>query len=171
MPIFSNIDEVGRWLEETIQSIGFQTPASDGNMGQAIVHKLAANISERGYAESSGPDSQWPGNADRYLRWKERNYAEDRPNVRTQQMLSQESVEGEVAVTDDQVDWQYGKGEPPAHGGPRDILTDREKGALAHSGQGPYGVQRPFFGVTDEDGADALLIAGETVADYIRSKL
>jgi hypothetical protein len=61
-------------------------------------------------------DEPWPENSERYRTKKLRKYKAGKTNYRTKQMLSRESLLGEVVVNKDSVAIRYGTGNPPTSG-------------------------------------------------------
>lgn len=150
----SNVVGWADQLARILDDFGFNSHADDGPMGESIVKAVAASISDRGYQQQEGFAGGWDENKREYRIEKVRRYGERRPNVRTRQMLSIESVEGERELSADAkgLTWRYGTGESPA--GARTehdrTTTDREKATWAH--EGPSGNNdRPFFGTNADD--------------------
>ena len=174
MPVIveSNVDRWADQFARVLDDFGFASPADEGPMGEAIVKEVAGNISERGYA-GRGHDRDFDANKPKYLKEKVRSYGETRPDVRTEQMLSPESVEGEQEVRQDgkELLWRYGKDVPsPRARTKRDrTTTDRQKARYAHAG--PSGNNdRPFFGYNAGDEDDARKIAESALDRHLKSK-
>lgn len=112
----SNIDEVGRWLDETIAEFGFETETGSGPLGLVAARLIAEDIASSAVdvqAEADG--TEFPDNEDRYARFKAEKYGRTGKSygLRTGQMLSVESLMGEVVVSTETVVMNYGTGKPP----------------------------------------------------------
>jgi hypothetical protein len=156
MDEYSNIDEVIAALDKIVEGFGFDLTTGDKDLGQDCAGIFAEDVQALG-AQGIGSEGEWPANEDEYAAYKERVYGVvERPNVRTNQMLSQDSLQNHE-TSHEVVDLIYGTGEPPRDGvAGRPVkaadkkVTDREKAGYAHTGQGPKGVKRPFYALHDE---------------------
>jgi hypothetical protein len=144
MPIFSDIDDVGKWLTDTVKEMGFDVPDDrHGTVGMACAVAVSDGIQVLAENEA-GPDAElWPQNRPRYKRWKERNYpeSEGKTNFRTHQMLSRESLMANVDVTREVVTMKYGTGRPSENDRRKDPTPDTKKAELAHE------QQREFYAI------------------------
>lgn len=172
----SNVDSWAEKLARVLDDFNFLSPADSGPLGDSIVRRVAHNISDRGLEQRRGIDAEFRENQHGYEERKVALYGigAARPNIRTEQMLSQSSVEGEQALSGDarELTWTYGKGTTPTNGRTaRDrATTDREKAHYAHEGQSKMGVVRPFFGLAPEDEMDASDLTEEALDRHLKGR-
>ena len=147
----SNVDDVFAWLTRCVD--GFSL--AESGRGNSIAETIAQGIEERSDQRQQGADEPWPENSDNppgkgYRSRKRRKYKTDKTNYRTKQMLSRESLLGEVVVNKDSVTINYGTGKPPTAGAEGYIensdkqITDIEKAFYAHQ------LDRPFFELDEQ---------------------
>lgn len=169
MPLDSNIDDVSQWTENIIMDFGFDSPDDQhGTVGMACADSIAEGIQELG-DQMLGPDmEEWPINEPKYMKWKARNFSgERRTNWRTHQMLSKESLLGEVEVTRDQVTMKYGTGQVSPDEKRPDGITDTQKAELAHDPNLPPDKRREFYAI-GEVAEDHVF---DTVSDALENHL
>jgi hypothetical protein len=162
----SNIKDVTAWLENFVAGFNFLRPGTDQNLGRDLAHVVAGRISERATQRSRGADpSPWRELTDKpagkgYKSRKQKAYgwaeADGKPNVRTGQMVSEESCMGDTRVGEQLVEIHYGEDRPPAkthspvdRRTPSQIrgdekVTDRQKAGYAVE------LDRSFFEVDDD---------------------
>jgi hypothetical protein len=165
--IESNLPEIDALLGR-LTSWDFTRPGKEGSLGQDLAALAAENIQLRG-ADGKGPGGEaWPENEKRYRARKKAHYGVDKPNIRTGQMLSRESLLGDVEVSPELVRLKYGTGQPPsrtATGAPlqdadREI-TDIEKAFLNSP-------ERPFYGLDETDAEGMTGEAGANLDDLLK---
>jgi hypothetical protein len=151
----SNIDDVVGWLEQFIRGFNFLRPGKDQNLGRDLARVVAGQIFERATQESRGANPQrWAALTPKYLTRKRRAHGwpeeDGKPNFKTGQMLSYESLLGQPQITEAEVLMVYGTGDPPRdckspvdnrtqHERDKDErVTDRDKGGWAHAKGRPF---------------------------------
>lgn len=162
----SNIDDVGRWLRESIGGFSLH----DSEAGVNMMEKVVTGIQKRSFADQCTWDGEaWPENSDRYLAFKKANYGSGLINYRTGQMLSQTSLLGENHIGDKQLEIRYGTGRPPedsmnGYMESSDLeTTDREKAEIAElNGRG-------FFDLDDDIREQAFQVFSEAFGKHLRS--
>jgi hypothetical protein len=152
----SNVDEVTAAIDDIIKGFGFDLTVSDKTLGHDCVEIFATDVQNKA-SQGIGSEGAWKENAADYASMKERVYGVDEgPNIRTGQMLSILSLSN-AEINHESVDLEYGtdtiardgvKGRPVKNADKK--LTDRQKAAYAHAGQGPEGTERPFYAISAE---------------------
>lgn len=174
----SNIGDVGAWLDEAIEEIGWDMAAAhgEGTLGHEVIDTVIDGIQARSLvkrgADADGSVDKWDDNRPEYRRKKERLYGEHNPNFRTNQMLSRDSLRGDPVIGHEETTWPYGTGQPsPDDRTKHDrTVTDVQKAHYAETGQSEHRIRRPFFAVTDEDADDALIAVEDAVAAHFQRK-
>jgi hypothetical protein len=165
----SNIDEIGRWLDQIIDTIDFTLPGKDASLGKDLIGVVAEGIIDRSVPEAQGPDgAKWDDNEDPYKSWKAVEYDAFQPGILTGQMLSLESVKGETTVGKDSVEMKYGT-DTPASGSrngkappsAKEPPTDRQKAGWFHD-RG-----NEFYGLDETIADDCMAECSEAIDDYI----
>lgn len=185
MPLDSDIDDLGDWLDGVIAEIGWDMPAgpegsthgSNSNLGEAAIdtvidHIQADALAKRG-ADAAGSDAEeWIDNERVYRRRKEGLYGEHNPNFRTNQMLSRESLKGSPEIGHEAVDWPYGTGTPSPDGKTKHdrTITDIEKARYAERGQSEHDVRRPFFAVSDAAADNVVVVVESAIEAHLQRK-
>lgn len=169
MPVDSNINEVKLWIEGVVESIRFDMPGRDQSLGRDMAGVVAEGIIDRSVPDAMSPDgSGWAPNEARYAAYKLRKFAADQPGILSGQMLSLESVRGDVKVTPTEVTMSYGIGSGASRSrtgaaltASQQAATDRDKARhFAESGREFYGMDRQI--------ADAVVAEVEdAVADHL----
>lgn len=175
----SNIDEIGSWLDQLVDTYNFTRPGTDQSLGRDLAGVVAQGIQDRTVADQTDANGgPLKPNEPKYAKWKAKRFDAHQPLVRGGQMLSLQSLIGEVEVTADEVIMHYGTGdEEPLVSStgavmPRTIHkqigavepapTDREKAEWNSD-------DRPFYALDDKIGEavrDAAAAAlGEHLAD------
>jgi hypothetical protein len=144
-----NLDEILDAIDELVDTFDFTLPGQDRSIGRDAAHSVGLGIQIRSTHEQIDANgAQFEPNERKYAEWKARSdrYDAHQPNVRTGQMLSLESLLGEVTVGKDLVEITYGK-DKPAEKSMTGYMTksdrettDRDKAAYAHE-------ERPFWGL------------------------
>src|SRR5262249_31679475 len=124
-----------------------------------------------------GSTVSWPDNAPGYAQWKAKKYGVfDQPNIRTGQMLSQQSLIGRTQVEADQITMVYGTGMAANRSATgqgfdsrRDDATDVEKARFAHEGQSRRKVQRPFYELDETISQAVKEEIAEALQDYLET--
>lgn len=165
----SNIDEVARWIDDVVDSVNFTMPGRDASLGRDMAGVVAEGIIDRSVPDAVSPDGgTWAPNEARYAAYKRKKFAADQPGILSGQMLSLESVRGEVKVLPNSVEMTYGIGATPSRsrtGAPlsasQQATTDKDKARhFADGGREFYGLDRTI--------AEAVMIEVESaIADYI----
>jgi|GEM_PF-2915897 len=148
----SNIDEVGQWISGILEGIDFTMPGADQSLGRDMAGVVANGIIDRSVPDAQAPDgSTWAANEPEYAARKRARYDADQPGILTGQMLSLESVKGELTLAPAEVTMKYGTGEsakrarngaePPKASDPP---TDRQKAEWFTEGG------RPFYELDDQ---------------------
>jgi hypothetical protein len=170
----SNIQALVQSLRESLTDFGFDRPATGAapTVGDAVREIFSEAIHDRSTGGVSPEGGNWDANSDEppgqgYASRKRKETGQARPNVYGGQMLSEESIHGELRNGHHETDYVYGIGirtvKPNGDAGP----SDREKAQWAHEPNRFTGVTRPFFGITEED-ADR---AANEVADALIAEL
>lgn len=148
--ITSNADEAHAWLDRVVDSFDFARPGVEGSLGRDLAVAAAEGMVERSIVDQTErTGSPFLANEPIYARWKAAKYDAHQPNVRTGQMLSLQSMLGDVDISPEDVALRYGTGQPPASAfsgvalseSDRSI-TDIEKAFFASE-------DRPFYGLDD----------------------
>jgi hypothetical protein len=148
----TNAEAVGRRMVEAIRTFDFEVAHEGRVLGKIIADEIADGIMQRSSETQSSPsEGHWPPNEARYARAKMKYYGTDKTNYRTGQMVSKESLLGEVDVVARLVRIMYGADRPPVKTSINDWVplidqhaTDTDKSFYAHE-QG-----RGFFELDDE---------------------
>ena len=177
MDQYSNIDEVIASLDAIVDGFGFDLTTGDQDLGQDCVTIFAGGVQDLA-AQGIGSEGEWKANSDEpeghgYASYKARVYGVvERPNVRTNQMLSELSLSNSTR-SHETVDLKYGTGMPPGGiAGGQSVqeadkkITDREKAYYAHTGQGPEGIRRPFYALNDDINTGIQVRCQERLNDY-----
>lgn len=169
MDVDSNINEVKLWLHGIVDSFDFTRPGKDGSLGRDMAGVVAEGIIDRSVPDAVSPDgSGWAANEARYAAWKRAKFAADQPGILSGQMLSLESVRGDVKVTPTEVTMNYGIGSGASRSrtgaalsASQQATTDRDK--ARHFAEGG----REFYGM-DRQIADAVVAEVEdAIADHL----
>jgi len=179
----SNVDEVIVRLAWLVKSFNWLRPGIDQSLGRDICNKVAEGIVSRATRFKKGANEVWQDNCENepprggYRGWKERKYGvTDQPNVRTGQMLSEQSMVGKrTKITEDLITMYYGNNDAPktSYGGTSYIskqdkqTTDTEKAKWAHQGQSKYRIKRPFYEMDDEIAAAVVKATQEALNEMI----
>lgn len=113
----SNIDSVGAWLDDVVDGFGFDAAGAEGTFGDEAARAVADDIHTSAEdVQQEPPGKEFPDNEDKYAAAKAKKYGRTGKSfgLRTGQMLSIESLLGDVAVKHDEVVMQYGTGKPPS---------------------------------------------------------
>lgn len=145
----SNIDEVESWEKDLIDSFDFTRPGEDQSLGRDMAADVATGIIDRTTAEQrDATGSPLKPNEPKYAKRKAEKYGAHQPLVRTGQLLSLQSVKGEVTVSPDEIVMRYGTGDAPSRSSTGYIsdadraVTDRQKAEWNSD-------ERPFYAMDD----------------------
>jgi len=177
MPIFSNVDDVEKFVLKCLDDFGFDVPGKgNATLGDDCAEELAIAIRNRSLTEQrGGVGPVWPENKADYRKWKEKTYGETRTNIRSDHMLSVDSLKGVPVITKDEVVMNYGLGvPPPASGSPKeyfgtdDVKTDiqRAEYAQVYQSQG----DRSFYNLSGDVNEPVLHRVAEALKQYIQDK-
>ena len=129
MPDDSNLDHVMGQLKQFINSFDFTRPGIEGSMGKDAAHAVAERIAEAAADQKTTDGEPFPDNAPEYAAWKDEKYGVG-PNAygrRTGQMLSLESLLGEVEVSGGEVTIRYGTGQAPTRSSASGYISESDK--------------------------------------------
>jgi hypothetical protein len=161
----SNVDDVLRDLKAIALSFGFEATIEGKTLGDDIAGITADMIAARSIDTESGADGQWPANAPKYAEWKAAKYGVDKPNFRTGQMLSIESLIGGTAVSTHDVQMQYGTGQPPTRSATGQGFNSATDGSVTDIEKAYFcSTTRPFY-MLDETIGDAVFARVEQCLD------
>lgn len=150
----ASVEQVFDELTRLIQGFNFRLAGADRSMGRDLCRTIAGQIQIRAATESRGAGSRWKENTEKTKKGKEKyGWPENdgKPNFRTGQMLSLESLLGNPEVSEHEVTMTYGTGSPPVSGyspsghiskHDRDVTDVQKAGwAVEHD--------RPFYEIDD----------------------
>lgn len=149
--VSSNLGDVALWIDSIVESIDFTMPGRDQSLGRDLAGVVAEGIVDRSVPDAVSPDgSGWAANEARYAAWKRAKFAADQPGILSGQMLSLESVKGQVKVTPDSVEMTYGTGSGASRSrtgaalsASQGAISDRDKARhFADGGREFYGMDR-----------------------------
>jgi hypothetical protein len=170
----SNIVGLVRSLRDGLSAFGFTSHSAGAapTVGDAVHGVFTDGICDRNDVGVDQDLSEWAENSDNpeghgYASWKERTVGHRNPNILTGQMISRESVSGELRNGHHEMDHEYGTGVRGVSAAGNVGPSDREKAEWAHRPNRFTGVVRSFFGITEAD-ADR---AAEEVADALIAEL
>ena len=166
-----NIDDIERWLTELAAGFNFTMRGEDQSLGRDLAGVVAQGIIDRTIAhQQDATGGGLKALSEAYRKRKLKEYGLDDILFRTGQMLSLESVLGDLSLSPEEVQMTYGTGDPPARGaGPMGKIsdqdkevTDREKAAFAHESD------RPFYGLDTTIADDVAKAAAEALGSYLK---
>ena len=98
-------------------------------MGKDAAKAVAERIAEAAADQKTTDDEPFPNNAPEYAAWKDKKYGvgPDAYGRRTGQMLSLESLLGEVDVSGDEVTIRYGTGQAPERSSASSYISESDK--------------------------------------------
>jgi len=178
----SNIDQVVVYLKGIVDDFSFTRPGTDQNLGRDVRNLEAERIDER-CSRAVGPDGKpWDVNADKYGKWKDRVYGWNHPNVKTGNMLTYTSLQGDkTTIEKDLVTLRYGIDKATTETySPVDNrtekckeadgkVTDIQKAEYAHTG-GRWGKKRPFYAIGEGDAEEITALCQKNLDQYISEK-
>jgi hypothetical protein len=109
---FSNAAEVGAWIRDCVADFGFDSKCGGTTLGEAIVENHVTSIRERSMTEQRGAVEVWPENKEPYKTDKLVEFGSDKINVRTDTMLSEESLRGRPTIGKREIVHLYGTNQP-----------------------------------------------------------
>ena len=165
----SNADEVAAWLKEVIDGFGFHLAVENTTMGEDCVGIIAEGIMDRSIDDEAGPDGPWSPNAEPYRSWKAKKYGVDKPNLRTGQMLSLQSLMGRVTVDARGATMEYGTGEAPTRSSASAYFNPKTDGSITDIEKAYFCSQtRPFYAIDDAIAERVYERIGEALSEYLR---
>jgi hypothetical protein len=179
---FGNDAEIAAWLIDGVTSFDLNSPAGPGGkpLADALVDNHVAMISARSLEEQRGPDGSWPANQEPYATIKREEFGSTQVNVRTGEMLSTESLEGQHYVQADTLVHVYGTGRPGEPAEPRPRPTKRGKPRKPRAVRAePTDIQkaqwaeeagRGFFGLDDQIKDRNAEIVSDALAEHLRGR-
>lgn len=147
----SNIDQVKVWIDAIVDSVDFTLPGRDQSLGRDLSGVVAQGIIDRSVPDAiSAEGTGWAANEEKYAAWKRAKFAADQPGILSGQMLSLQSVQGDVRVFPYSVEMNYGTGAGAtrsrtgaALSASQQSISDRDKARyFADSGREFYGLDR-----------------------------
>ena len=167
----SNVAAVEAKIAGLIQSFNFTRKGEDKSLGHDMAVVVATGIQERSIPEMKAPDGDtWDPNEPKYAARKRAKYDADQPNVRTGQMLSLESLLGDVSVAPETVTMRYGTGDPPTSAANGATLTEGDK-SITDIEKAYFGSKtRPFYALDSTIEGEAVKVAKAALADHLREK-
>ncbi|MDE2101007.1 MAG: hypothetical protein KGL39_27420 [Patescibacteria group bacterium] len=164
MELTSDIDAVGRDIDELIASFGFQIAGVRGrSLADDMVHAVAEAISED-CRQGVAPDgSEWADNKEPYKTWKAEKYGSYSPGYKTGATLSLRSLKGDVDVTNEEIKQTHGVGDVDEDG-----ETDKNKGVYLTEGHNSS--PRPFYAFNEARAEKVATVAGEGLDHHLESK-
>ena len=165
--VTTNILEHEAEFRRLIDAFDFTSPGKDASLGKDLAVAVANGIVERTTVDQLGSSgSPLKALSTAYKARKVKDHGVGLIGVRTGQMLSLESVLGDVTITADEVTLAYGTGEAPTkfatHGDLKpNEPTDREKADWFGSGG------REFYAIDEAIAEAAAELAREALQDYL----
>lgn len=175
MAATSNADQVLAELLEVVHSFGFDATIEGKTLGHDCAGIVADRIAARSIDRESGADGAWDPNSDHppgkgYRSWKARRYGVDKPNIRTGQMLSVESLLGQTTVTTHEVQMLYGTGRAPTGSATGQGFDPETDGAITDIEKAFFCSQsRPFYQLDDEISDAVFARVEECCKQYLTS--
>jgi hypothetical protein len=164
-----NVDQVMNWVDGLVDSFDFTLPGKDESLARDLAGLVAQGIFDRS-AEARGADgTPWPPNERKYRAWKERRYHQVQPLKRTGQMLSLLSLMGETKIRAKTVEMVYGINEPPTDTETGDPLMHKDKKVTDREKAEWNSPERPFYQLDNKIRDAAIDLAGEALAEYLKS--
>ena len=157
MPIYtSNQAKLLADLKALSLGFGFHATIEGKSLGRDVAGLTADMIAARSIDKEAGASGTWPQNADNppgkgYRSWKSRKYNVDKPNIRTGQMLSIESLLGATTVDTHSVQMLYGTGRPPGRSAASSYFDPKTDGATTDIEKAYFCSDiRPFYELDEE---------------------
>lgn len=175
----SNVNEVNAWLKKVVAGFNFDLTVESESLGKDCANIIAEEIAVRS-ADGRGADGYWPENTNTpspqlgglgYRDWKQLKYGVGKPNIRTGQMISIESLLGTVTVTTDAVTMLYGTGDPPTRSAASSYFNPRTDGAITDIEKAYFcsvAYARPFYELDDDMASIVFRHIEETLAEYLQ---
>jgi hypothetical protein len=164
---FQNLGQAIEHIQSIVASVNFDSSCRDGGqLGWVCAEYIAAAIRDRSYKTQGSRHGAWPANSPLYADWKIQHYGHDITNVRTDHMLSHDSLRGTVDINGNEMTMTYGLGTYSPRPRVKDDRrrTDREKAVYAH------GQYRQFYNITPEVSKPAVDAVRRAVADHVRER-
>jgi hypothetical protein len=146
----SNVDAVLADLKAIVHGFDFERVVEDKTLGEDLAGIIADGIAARSIDEERGATVGWDANAPDYADWKEKKYNVRKPNVRTGQMLSIQSLLGMTTVSTHEVQMLYGLGEAPTRSSASDYFNPKTDGSITDIEKAYFcSATRPFYELDD----------------------
>lgn len=175
-------DELNQYLTDFVDGFEFTRPGHAGSLARDVAVLQAELIQKRSGVQEAPDGSAWVENSTKpsprypqgYKAWKLEKYGWDAPNYRTGQMLSVESLTGDIEITPHEIKIGYGTDSSPMSGGsPTNLLTNRDEAVTdtqkAECAHNPTGGRpaRKFFGTGAGDAEKIVELCQENLNEYI----
>jgi hypothetical protein len=166
MAITSNIDEVALWISGIVDSVDFTSPGRDGSLGKDLAGVVAEGIIDRSVPDAVDPSgSRWAPNEERYAAYKREKFAADQPGILSGQMLSLESVTGQLKVMPDMVEMHYGTGSGASRSRTGAALSESQQSVSDRDKARYFADSGREFYALDERISEALASAAQDAVD------
>lgn len=169
----SNIDDILKQAMEFIDSFNFERPGVEGSLGKDCAHAVAERIADLAATEQRTSDNEdFPDNEPRYADWKNRKYNTSKPafGIRTGQMLSIQSLLGDVEVEPGRVTMSYGTGQAPDRSGASDYISESDKRTTDREKAGYISKRVEFYKAGSEGRAAVVEVVKEALDKAIREE-
>ncbi len=164
----SNVDAVLADLRAIVHGFDFETVIEDKTLGEDLAGIIADGIAARSIDEERGAEQSWDANESKYADWKEKKYNVRKPNIRTGQMLSIESLLGGTIVTTHEVQMLYGLGEAPTRSSASDYFDPKTDGSITDIEKAYFcSASRPFYELDDTIANAVFDRIGEALTQYL----
>jgi hypothetical protein len=147
MPGSYNVDQVYADIKDFVDGFNFTAHIEDKSLALDAAGVMADGIIARSIDEQKPAEGSWDELKAVYKAWKAEKYGVELIGVLTGQMLSLNSVLGELEITPELMTLIYGKNEPGSGhhedtDNPDEVVTDRKKAEW-------FSERRPFFELDD----------------------
>lgn len=167
----TNFDQHVAWIKDLVGEFNFKLPGKDESVGKDMANLAAQRMTDRSEQQQGSPDgSIWLANEPRYAAWKAKKHNVHAVGVLTGQMLSHESMLGQVTIDKEEVTMKYGTGDPARRfrgGESYDVdepPTDRQKAQWFEEGG------RKFYGLDEQINTELANLAGEALDEYLAER-
>ncbi len=167
--VTSNLVEYQPAFAALINDFNLTVPGKDQSLGRDMATEACLAIVERSVADQQdATGGTFKATSPKYTASKLRKFSVDLVGVRSGQMLSLESVKGEITVEPEVVTIKYGTGEVATRSSTGGQLrsnepTDRQKADWFTQGG------RPFFGLLEADHDRVQGVARAALAEYLEN--
>jgi hypothetical protein len=158
MPGTHNVDQLYNDIHDFVDGFNFTTQVEVKSLALDCAGVIADGIIARSIDDQSAAEGSWDALNEKYKEWKVKKYGVGLIGVRTGQMLSLNSVLGEIEITPELATVLYGK----ALADPEDdTITDIEKAYF-------FSERRPFFELDDKITDELFARIEELLETYLR---